>query len=186
MWLLACSYEICPFIVILSPLKGSWSERVAFVGSSTISNSPGESRSNERYWRHPNKVIQTIYSLLVAKTTNTLSRFFWHVPDSVIIFDHSYTERVMIIFIFSSTQQLFSFYGFPYIFIFMISSYHGWNGKRYFHAACTHCLLKIFYLKNMLVPAAAHAPANYTKWNLTWHSKVFVDVYVYAKFSLWK
>ena len=32
---------------------------------------------------------------------------------------------------------------------------------QYFHAACTHCLLKVFYLKHMLVPAAAHAPANH-------------------------
>ena len=39
-------YEICPFIIIL---EGSQSKWVAFVCSSTIRDSPGESRSNECY-----------------------------------------------------------------------------------------------------------------------------------------
>ena len=38
-----------PLLLFYAHSKGSRSERVAFVGSSTISNSPGESRSNERY-----------------------------------------------------------------------------------------------------------------------------------------
>ena len=59
-------------------LKGSQSERVTFIGSSTISDSPGESRSNESLKRHSNKVIQTILPPWRKNNDHTVEIFLAH------------------------------------------------------------------------------------------------------------
>ena len=46
-------------------------------------------------------------------------------------------------------------------------------------------IVYLFYLKCMLVPAAAHTPANHAKQKLTWHGKFLVDC-LHANFSSMK
>ena len=125
-----------PLLLFQAYSKGSWSKRVAFISSSTISNSPGESRSNERYWKDtPNKVMagkESHIKSLVIHYGPRLARWHNNSPSM------------------ASCTSWYSWY--PLIMDEM---------ENYTFAPHVH-IVSLFYLKYMLVPASAHTSANRT------------------------
>ena len=67
-------------------------------------------------------VTSILYFSCSVKNNEQTVVIFW--PNYSIIFNHCNTKWVMVTHLFFDTKTL-SFCGFPYIFVFVISSYHG-------------------------------------------------------------